>query len=349
MTYEVDEQYMRRCLQLAESGRGFVSPNPMVGAVIVCDGVIIGEGYHRRCGEAHAEVNAVASVQDSRLLCRSTLYVSLEPCSHYGKTPPCCKLIMDRKIPRVVVGCLDPFPAVSGRGVAILREAGVEVITGMLEDECRLLNKMFVTAHTRQYPYVTLKWAQSADGYIDKIRDATCAPQQFSDEFTRRLSHRLRAEYDAIMVGAGTIMMDNPTLTLRYWPGGCNPLRVVLTSDMTAMIGSKIFSDGVPTVVFTSKTSNCDSHISVYELASDRPILPQVLSELYRRGVTSLLVEGGAVTLQHFIDAGLWDEARVEVAPFAVGSGVAAPRLPDGLSSEVYRYGDKSVFYYSCM
>ena len=221
-------QYMRRCLQLAACGRGRVSPNPMVGAVIVCDGKIVGEGYHRQFGGPHAEVNAVASMRDPECLSRSTLYVSLEPCSHYGKTPPCSRLIIEKKIPRVVVGCLDPFPSVSGRGVAMLREAGVEVVTGVLEAECRALNAAFMTAHERQRPYVVLKWAQSRDGFIDRRRRPEEAPCRFSDAQTSLFVHRLRAGCDAILVGARTAWLDNPTLTLRLWPGRRSPLRVVL-------------------------------------------------------------------------------------------------------------------------
>ena len=324
---ENDRLYMHRCLQLAACGRGRVSPNPMVGAVIVCDGRIIGEGYHRQFGGPHAEVNAVNSVRESGLLARSTLYVSLEPCSHYGKTPPCCRLIIEKKIPRVVVGCLDPFPSVSGRGVSMLREAGVEVVTGVLESECRALNAVFMTAHERQRPYVMLKWAQSRDGFIYRRRVSGESAYRFSDSQTLLFSHRLRAEYDAILVGSRTVWLDDPSLTLRLWPGRRSPLRVVIGENVSFPASAGIFSDGVPTEIFTSQPAEDDKSVRYTVADFSRPVIPQVLNALYREGIIGLLVEGGTATLQSFIDAGLWDEARIETAPVELGDGVAAPVL----------------------
>lgn len=211
----IDEKYMQRALQLGRQGGGHASPNPMVGAVVVHDGVIIGEGFHRCCGQGHAEVNAIASVHDKSLLASSTIYVTLEPCSHYGKTPPCAKLLIDNQVPRVVVGTLDPFEKVSGRGVAMLREAGVEVVVGVLEEECLQLNKRFFIAHTTGKPWVLLKWAQSADGYMARHDGAV----QFSTPLTQSLMHRERSMVDAIVVGAGTVAADNPSLTTRCWSG----------------------------------------------------------------------------------------------------------------------------------
>ena len=287
---------MRRCLQLARCGRQGASPNPMVGAVVVYEGSIIGEGYHRRCGEAHAEVNAIASVRRPELLCQSTIYVSLEPCAHYGRTPPCAQLIIDKHIPRVVVGCRDPFAQVDGRGIEMLRAAGVEVRVGVLEQECLWLNRRFITFHTLHRPYITLKWAQSQDGYIDRIRDnAEISPVRFSTPTTQALVHKLRAEHEAILVGHRTVELDRPSLTVRYWHGQ-EPLRVMLSHSTT-----------------TNGTF----------LVFDSP--EKVASGLWEQGVQSLLVEGGAQTLQGFIDAGLWDEIRVETAPFKLGSGLAAP------------------------
>ncbi len=342
-------QYMRRCLQLAACGRGRVSPNPMVGAVIVCDGKIVGEGYHRQFGGPHAEVNAVASVRDPECLSRSTLYVSLEPCSHYGKTPPCSRLIIEKKIPRVVVGCLDPFPSVSGRGVAMLREAGVEVVTGVLEAECRALNAAFMTAHERQRPYVVLKWAQSRDGFIDRRRRPEEAPCRFSDAQTSLFVHRLRAGCDAILVGARTAWLDNPTLTLRLWPGRRSPLRVVLGKNIALPPSSPLLTDGLPTELVTGSEPDAsllppNVHYSVLDFS--QPVVPQLLASLYREGVTSLLVEGGAATLQSFIDAGLWDEAHVETVPFDLGDGVQAPRLVSAALSGVAEYGSRRVEHY---
>ncbi|MBQ8424000.1 MAG: bifunctional diaminohydroxyphosphoribosylaminopyrimidine deaminase/5-amino-6-(5-phosphoribosylamino)uracil reductase RibD [Coprobacter sp.] len=346
---EIDRCYMRRCLQLAEAGRGYVSPNPMVGAVIVCDGRIIGEGYHRRYGEAHAEVNAVASVGNETLLSRSTLYVSLEPCSHYGKTPPCSKLIIDKKIPRVVVGCLDPFPEVSGRGVAMLREAGVEVITGVLEAECREQNRAFMTAHATRRPYVVLKWAQSRDGFIDRRRTPDEEPQKFSDELTRQWAHKLRAECDAIMVGAGTAMFDNPSLSLRHWPGRRSPMRVLVAGNLDRLVHTRLLADDRPTLLFVPDTAVVPSvspGVEVIAIDYTAQVLPQILENLYIKGVTSLLVEGGAYTSQQFIDSGLWNEAHVETAPIELTEGVAAPILRGYTSSKRRKFGEREIATY---
>lgn len=286
---------MRRALELASHGRLDASPNPMVGAVIVGnDGSIIGEGWHRRCGEGHAEVNAIASVKDEALLQDSTMYVTLEPCSHYGKTPPCARLIVDKKIPRVVVGTTDPFEKVSGRGIAILREAGVEVLTGVLEDECRRLNCKFFTAHTLRRPFITLKWAESADRFIDG---------RISTPVTSVLVHKLRAEHDAILVGSGTYLADSPGLDTRLFAGR-SPRRFVLDRR-----GRTVTPDDVTVI------SEYDS-------------LGAVMSLLYADGVTSLLVEGGAGVLSSFMAEGLWDKIRVEQSPVCIEGRVQAPDVP---------------------
>lgn len=308
----IDEKYMERALQLAALGRGRVSPNPMVGAVVVAQGRIIGEGYHRRYGEAHGEVNAIGSVAaaDVPLLAESTIYVTLEPCAHYGKTPPCAKLIIDKHIPRVVVGSPDPFREVAGRGVAMLRAAGVEVVEGVLRERCDRLNVRFLTAHTLGRPYILLKWAESLDGYIDRRRSAAELAARLSTPTTSTLVHRLRSEYDAILVGAATARLDNPSLTVRRWCGR-NPLRVVLTRRGYTPSGN-LADDAAQTIVYQSMS------------------LDDVCCDLYRRGVTSLMVEGGAETINAFVEAGLWDEARVERSNVVLGGGVVAPKMPDG-------------------
>lgn len=299
---------MRRCIQLARCGAEGAAPNPMVGAVVVCEGRIIGEGYHRKCGGPHAEVNAIASVRDASMLERSTLYVSLEPCAHYGKTPPCADLIVAKRIPRVVIGCQDPFAKVNGLGIKKLKDAGVEVRVGVLEQECERLNHRFMTFHRKHRPWVTLKWAQSADGYIDRLRTPEEAPARLSSPYTQVLVHRLRAQSMAILVGTDTVICDNPTLTNRLWPGG-SPLR--LTIDRTGRIpaDAHLLDGSVPTHVYRQDT------------------LTDILDDLYQRGVQSLLVEGGARLLQSFLDEGLWDEARVEEAPCRLHGGVRAPLL----------------------
>ena len=321
----IDERYMRRALQLAQQGAGHTSPNPMVGAVIVVpDGTIIGEGWHRQCGQAHAEVNAVASVKDVNLLKDSTIYVTLEPCSHYGKTPPCANLLIERGIPRVVVGTLDPFPEVSGRGVKMLEEAGIEVVVGVLEQECRDLNRRFLTAHTTGRPWVQLKWAQTTDGFIALPPDAGENPLRMSTPVTMRLMHRQRALCDAIVVGAATARIDNPSLTTRYWPGK-SPLRVVLSRELSIPDDLNLLHDGLPTIVYNSMKNETCGAVEYVKMNTNDPKV--WLKDLYHRGVTSVMVEGGTQVLRQMIDAGTWDEARIETSPRRVGRGVPAPDI----------------------
>ena len=336
----IDEKYMRRALQLARQGECHTSPNPMVGAVIVGpDGTIIGEGWHRKCGEGHAEVNAVASAKDANLLKDSTLYVTLEPCSHYGKTPPCARLIIERGIPRVVVGCLDPFVKVAGRGVAMLREAGVEVTVGMLEQQCRSLNRRFMTAHEAGRPWVQLKWAQTADGYIALPPDAGENPLHMSTPVTMCLMHRQRALCDAIVVGAATARIDNPSLTTRRWPGQ-SPLRVVLSRSLSLDGNLNLLTDGLPTVVYNSIKNEVCGPVEYVKM--DTTDSRSWLEDLYRRGVTSVMVEGGSQVLQQIIDSGLWDEARIEESPRRVEQGVQAPSI-DGCQSACYHIDGNTI------
>ena len=338
----IDEKYMRRALQLARQGAGHTSPNPMVGAVIVGpDGTIIGEGWHRKCGEGHAEVNAVASVADASLLKDSTIYVTLEPCSHYGKTPPCARLIIERGIPRVVVGVLDPFHEVSGRGVKMLREAGIEVVVGVLEQECRELNKRFMKAHTAGRPWVQLKWAQTADDFIALPPDAGENPLRMSTPVTMCLMHRQRSMCDAIVVGAATARIDNPSLTTRQWPGK-SPLRVVLSRQLSIPHDLKLLTDGLPTIVYNGVKSETQGAVEFVKMDTDDPMA--WLTDLYRRGVTSVMVEGGAVVLQELIDSGLWDEARIETSPRIIGQGVPAPHI-EGRQAAVYNLDGNSIVY----
>lgn len=285
---DTDKKYMRRCLQLAVNGRANAKPNPMVGAVLVYGDRIIGEGYHIRCGGPHAEVNCFAAVAetDRRYIPEATLYVSLEPCSHYGRTPPCADMVVRQGVRRVVVGCVDPFAKVHGRGIQKLRDAGIEVTVGVLEAECRQLIRQFIIMNTRQRPYIILKWAQSTDGFIDDH----FRPTMISNRFTKMLSHKLRAESDAILVGRVTAERDHPQLTVRAWSGP-NPERIVLSHDTP---------------------------------------IEQVLARLYEARSQSLIVEGGARTLQSFIERDLWDELRVEMAPMTIGEGTRAPRIPTG-------------------
>ena len=300
-----DEKYMRRCIQLAKNGQQNAKPNPMVGAVIVsADGRIIGEGYHVRCGEGHAEVNAFASVrqEDESLLRNATIYVSLEPCSHYGKTPPCADLIIKKGVRRVVVGCIDEFAEVQGRGIQKLRDAGITVEVGILEQECKELNRRFFTFHREKRPYIILKWAQTANGYIDDH----FKPVQISNDFTKMLSHKLRAEEDAILVGRVTEERDHPQLTVREWRGQ-NPKRLVIDR----------------------------SH-------------PLNLESLHAHNIQSLIVEGGAQTLNSFLKRGLWDEIRVETnLSMTVTDGTRAPQLPsDAIVIGNDKYDDNQIVVY---
>ena len=324
---EVEEKYMARCIELAKGGRGNVSPNPMVGAVVVHKGRIIGEGFHRKCGEAHAEVNAIASVKDESLLKDSTIYVSLEPCSHYGKTPPCAELIIRKGIPRVVVGCLDPFPEVSGRGVRMLREAGVEVVTGVMEEEARALNKAFMTLQTKGRPYIILKWAQSEDGFIDRLRTDVSEPVTvLSSPETSRLVHKLRSEVAAIMVGTRTALLDNPSLNVRHWSGN-SPVRVVLDRRLVIPDSYRLLNGFSRTLIFTEKEVENRENMEYIRIDFEGPVIRQVLDHLAARKLDSLLVEGGAQLINSFVEADVWDEARVETAPVRLYQGGHAPML----------------------
>ncbi len=348
---------MRRCLQLARNGQQLAKPNPMVGAVIVSrDGRIIGEGYHVRCGEGHAEVNAFASVkpEDEPLLPDATIYVSLEPCSHYGKTPPCADLIIRKGVRRVVCGCIDPFAKVQGRGVRKIREAGIEVTVGVLEQECLELNKRFITYNTHHRPYVILKWAQTrplpqqphlqslpnregselrdthtgrdntetphGKAYIGNLPGDGYKPLVISTPFTKMLVHKLRAENDAILVGRTTEDLEHPQLTVREWSGP-NPEKLVLSSQTA-----------------TSQQAINTQHST--------PNIQHTLDYLYKEKKQSLIVEGGAQTLQSFIDADLWDEIRIETAPLSIEEGIEAPQLPDNIRvTRIEHYGNTIITY----
>lgn len=343
-----EEAYMKRCLALAALGAGSASPNPMVGCVIVRGGRVIGEGWHRQYGGPHAEVNAIADAEangHSELLKESTLYVNLEPCSHWGKTPPCADLIIEKGIPRVVVGCIDSYCEVSGRGIAKMREAGIDVTVGMLEQECLHFNRRFFTAQNEGRPYIILKWAQTSDGYLDAVRpSAEVPPAWMTGEAARILVHRWRTEEDAILVGTGTAELDNPSLTARAWEGR-NPLRVVLDRRLTLSPDLNLFDGEARTVLFTSEAYKAENEAKfaanpnvTVETAEDlQGILTILIGKPYR--VQSVIVEGGAHILNAFIRAGLWDEARVFTAPISLRElypaalvphpvGIPAPMLP---------------------
>ncbi|WP_294593116.1 bifunctional diaminohydroxyphosphoribosylaminopyrimidine deaminase/5-amino-6-(5-phosphoribosylamino)uracil reductase RibD [uncultured Bacteroides sp.] len=340
-----EEKYMRRSIQLAQNGLCNSAPNPMVGAVIVCDGKIIGEGYHIRCGEAHAEVNAIRSVKDTSLLKRSTIYVTLEPCSHYGKTPPCADLIIEKQIPRIVIGCQDPFSKVAGRGIQKLKDAGREVIVGVLEQECKYLIRRFITFHTQRRPYITLKWAESADKFIDICRTEG-APVILSNPLTSMLVHKKRAEHNAIIVGTHTAKLDNPSLNVRHWQGR-SPVRIVIDRTLSLPPDLHLFDGSTPTLVFTEATQEPRLNIEYLTIDFQQDILPQMMEILYSRGLQSLLVEGGNLLLQSFIDTGLWDEIFVEEAPISLYSGVKSPKISDKIPYVTEQSFSRSFRHYT--
>ena len=336
--------FIARCIEIARRGEYFVAPNPMVGAVLVrnSDKQVLAEGWHEKYGEGHAEVNCFKAFENSAFrsqlsdLSDCTLFVSLEPCSHYGKTPPCAKLIIEKGVGRVVVGMLDPNPLVAGKGVQMLRDAGIEVIVGVLEKECRELNKRFLCLHEKHRPYVILKWAQTADGFIDKKRAYPQPLPQGKGEHlngalaistpeTKKLVHKMRAENMAIMVGTNTVLLDNPRLLNTHWEGR-NPIRVTFDRHNRIPSDARIFSDENGVI---KPFSGGESETIVYR---ERTEWPFVLSDLAARNIHSLLVEGGTTLLNHILESGIWDEIHVEVAPeLTIGDGVPAPKvtLPD--------------------
>lgn len=328
---------MSRCLQLARLGEYYVAPNPMVGAVLIemsetadsigknsiASGRILGEGWHRQFGGPHAEVNCFRDAESHGFtdFSRATLFVSLEPCSHYGKTPPCANLIISKGVKRVVVGILDPNPQVAGRGVRLLREAGIEVIVGVLEQECRLLNRRFLCLHEKKRPYVILKWAQTSDGFIDKKRDIGTSepPLVISNPITKQIVHKMRAENMAIMVGTRTALLDNPSLRVTRW-NGRNPIRVLLDRHGRVQPDARIFSPDAETVVYRDNTD-----------------WRFILADLAQRNIHSILVEGGTTLLCHILQTGMYDEIHVEVSPATIGDGVPAPQVSLCASYETIR------------
>lgn len=309
---KTDEIYMSRCIQLARNGMQNSQPNPMVGAVIVHDDRIIGEGYHVRCGEGHAEVNACASVkpEDEHLLSESTIYVSLEPCSHYGKTPPCADLLVSKRFRRCVIGCQDPFAKVQGRGIQKLKDAGIEVTVGVLEDQCKALNSRFMTFHGNHRPFVTLKWAQSSDGFIDG---------HISNQYTQMLCHKRRAEHQAILIGRSTYEIDNPSLSTREWYG-LSPKRYVASSQPLQL------KEGFNLIQSTD--------------------INAILTHLYNDGIQTILVEGGSKLLQSFIDSNLWDECYVEQGVENINGSVSAPHISNAYFCSSDKFMEREIIKY---
>jgi len=329
-----DIKFMRRCLELASKAEGLTYPNPMVGSVVVCDGGIIGEGYHLKSGGAHAEVIAINSVSDKSKLKSSTLYVNLEPCSHFGKTPPCADFIISESIPRVVIGTLDSSDKVSGKGLVRLRNAGCEVINGVVEEECRRLNRRFFTFHEKKRPYITLKWAQSADGYLDIIRSENHKnePTWITGKPEKALVHKWRAADQAILVGAGTVRADDPKLNVREWTGR-DPMKIILSRSGAIDKRSSINETNNAVVVFTDNTDADIPGAVKIQLNDETPSCLQIGQYLFNSGIQSLLIEGGTKVLSHFISNGFWDEARIFTGEKWFNEGVAAPVIKGTLFS----------------
>jgi diaminohydroxyphosphoribosylaminopyrimidine deaminase/5-amino-6-(5-phosphoribosylamino)uracil reductase len=340
-----NEIYIKRCIQLAKNGLGTTYPNPMVGSVIVYNNQIIGEGWHRESGEPHAEVNAINSVKDKSLLAKATIYVSLEPCSHFGKTPPCCDLIIKHKIPNVVVGTIDPNSKVAGTGIQRLIENGANVTFGVLEKECHELNKRFFAFHQKKRPYIILKWAESQDGFIAPLTKEKIEPVWISNEFSRQLVHKWRTEEQAILIGTNTVLDDNPKLDVRDWKGK-NPIRIVL--DRTGKIPNDFFikDEKTKTIFITEQENVTSSENCIYENAIfDTKLTRTIANILYTYGIQSIVVEGGKQTLQSFIEDNLWDEARVFIGNIHLKSGLKAPIINGNFQTKNLIDDQLKLFY----
>jgi diaminohydroxyphosphoribosylaminopyrimidine deaminase/5-amino-6-(5-phosphoribosylamino)uracil reductase len=314
---------MKRCIELARKAIGNTSQNPMVGSVIVYDGKIIGEGYHKNYGDAHAEVNAIASVKDKNLLSKSTLYVNLEPCSHFGKTPPCAELIIEHKIPKVVIGCVDTFLSVAGKGIQKMKDAGIDVVVGLLESESRELNKRFFTFHEKKRPYIILKWAESKDGYIAPKNQIE--PFWMTSTESKKIVHKWRAEEDAILVGRITAEKDNPSLTVREVEGK-NPTRIVIDEKLKLNEDLNLFNSESKTIVFNSIKSE-KNKINQFIKIDFNNLMEKMLNELYKLNIQSVIIEGGRTILQSFIDNNSWDEARIFTANRTLINGLKSPNI----------------------
>ena len=322
----IESKFMNKCIALAKQGLGNTYPNPLVGSVVVYKGEVIGSGWHQKSGEAHAEVHSIRHVSDRSLLADSTLYVNMEPCNHYGKTPPCTDLIIQSGIRHVVIGMKDPFEKVNGRGIKKLRDAGVRVDVGIEVAACRELNKRFVTTIEKQRPYIILKWAETTDGFLAPKTKTTNKPVWISNILSRTLAHQWRAEEQSILIGKQTALDDNPALTTRLHKGP-SPIRLLIDPKEEVDRKAKVFNPDQKVIVFTANKSRTEAHIEYVAIDFSANGLQQILSTLFQKGIQSMLVEGGSITLQHFIDSGLWDEARVITGREKFVEGITAPNI----------------------
>ncbi|MEO2053221.1 MAG: bifunctional diaminohydroxyphosphoribosylaminopyrimidine deaminase/5-amino-6-(5-phosphoribosylamino)uracil reductase RibD [Allomuricauda sp.] len=345
----IHQKYILRCIELGKKGLGTTAPNPMVGCVIVHNGSIIAEGFTSPYGGPHAEVNAINAVKDKKLLSEATLYVTLEPCSHFGKTPPCADLIVTHKIPEVFIGLQDPHEKVAGKGIQRLRDAGCKVTVGILEAECREHHKRFLTFQEKKRPYVILKWAESQDGFLAPVKDkreTQPEPYWISNRYSKQLVHQWRSEEQAILVGTNTVLEDNPQLTTRDWAGK-NPIRVVIDRHLKLEKELQVFDVSAKTLVLHEGNNNPEKYDGVaYEsLDFSKPLAHQICDVLYQHNINSVLVEGGSKTLQTFIDEGLWDEARVFTGPVRFEDGLPAPHFKGSLKSKENILSDTLYIY----
>ena len=322
----IESKFMNKCIALAKQGLGNTYPNPLVGSVVVYKGEVIGSGWHQKSGEAHAEVHSIRHVSDRSLLADSSLYVNLEPCSHYGKTPPCTDLIIQSGIRHVVIGMKDPFEKVNGRGIQKLRDAGVRVDVGIEAAACRELNKRFITTIEKQRPYIILKWAETLDRFLAPKTKTTNDPVWISNLLSRTLAHQWRAEEQSILIGKQTALDDNPALTTRLHKGP-SPIRLLIDPKEEVDRKAKVFNPDQKVIVFTANKSRTEAHIEYVAIDFSANGLQQILSTLFQKGIQSILVEGGSITLQHFIDSGLWDEARVITGREKFVEGITAPNI----------------------
>ena len=344
----IHEKYINRCIELAKNGLGFTYPNPLVGSVIVLKDKIIGEGWHQKAGEPHAEVNAIYSVKDKSLLKEATIYVNLEPCSHYGKTPPCANLIVENGIKKVVIGSIDPHSKVSEKGVLHLQNNGCDVIVGVLENECLNLNKRFFTYHNKKRPFIILKWAETEDGFIDKLRDSTSesSPNWISNTYSQQLVHKMRAIEQSVLVGTNTALNDNPKLNTRNW-FGLNPVRIVLDKTLKIPSHYNLYDGSLKTIVLTEKApdKNTNDNTCFEQIDFNENLPKQICEVLYEHEIQSVIIEGGAQTLQTFIDDNLWDEVYVFVGNTKFENGLKAPELKKA-PNEVKRISTDTLHSY---